>query len=393
MKIAIYLLATAGLALAITACQDPDPHTETDEHDHHDDHAEEVHLTSQQVATLGLTADTLPTRMMGRSIETTGHITVPPQNEATVTAVVGGNVASIEVIEGETVRQGQALAYLSHPDLIALQTDYLRRSNELDFLEKDFRRKQTLYEEQVGSGKEFQRTESEYKVARAEVRSHEAQLRLMGLNPERIRGGHIYRRVPVPAPIDGSVRKVLIKTGQYVEPRTEMFDLVNTHHVHADLMVFEKDVPRVEVGQFVRFTLGSQPEATHTARIFSVGKSFEEDPKAVHVHAEIDEKTPAMLPGMYIHGRIYTDSTLVRALPRSAVVNEVGTHYIFTAAPPTDPDGEWVFRPVEVGIGRTEGEWMEVRPIEPLPGGTLIALGNAYHLMAEMKKSEAGHSH
>ena len=50
----------------------------------------------------------------------------------------------------------------------------------------------------------------------------------------------ILEQVPLRSPIEGYVQKVEIKTGQYVEPQTELFEIVNTEHVHADFMVFEK---------------------------------------------------------------------------------------------------------------------------------------------------------
>ena len=352
---------------------------------------EEVHLSQSQFAGMGLKVDSIPRRHMGEYVETTGLLTVPPQNEASVTAIVGGNVESITVIEGEDVRRGQPLAYLSHPDLINLQTDFMRNANELEFLEKDFLRKQALYNEQVGSGKEFQKTESDYKVAQVRVKGYEAQLKLMGLDPRRILAGNIYERIPVPAPIDGSIRKVNIKTGQYVRPETEMFSIVNIDHIHADFMVFEKDVSKVREDQIVRFTLGADPTITYTSKIFSVGKSFEQDPKAVHIHADIRDKTKTMLPGMFIRGKIYIDSTLVYALPRESVVNEAGTHFIFLAFPPTADSDEWIFRPLEVRVGLADGDWLEVELPATVSPHALVAWNNAYYLMSEMHKDDVEH--
>lgn len=390
MKAHIKILIGWIAVSAMTAsCRDPheDPSKAADAH-----HAvEEVHLSQSQYDAMGLKVDSIPRRIMGQYVETTGLLTVPPQNEASVTAIVGGNVESITVIEGEDVRRGQPLAYLNHPDLINLQTDFMRISNEMEFLEKDFLRKQALYKEQVGSGKEFQKTESDYKVAQAKVKGYEAQLGLMGLDPQRILAGNIYGRIPVPAPIDGSIRKVNIKTGQYVRPETEMFSIVNIDHIHADFMVFEKDVPKVREGQIIRFTLGADPTTTYTSKIFSVGKSFEQDPKAVHIHADILDKAKTMLPGMFIRGKIYTDSTLVYALPREGVVNEAGTHYIFLAFPPAADSDEWIFRPLEVRVGLADGDWLEVEVPARVSPHALVAWNNAYYLMAEMHKDDVEH--
>merc|ERR1712000_358069 len=146
-----------------------------------------------------------------------------------------------------------------------------------------------------------------------------------------IRQGEIYEQVPVVSPISGYIEKVEVQLGQFVDPQTVMFRIVNTDHIHADLMVFEKDVYKVKKGQKLTFTVESVPGTTLTAEIYSVGKQFEQNPKAVHVHAEIDNKEDFLIPGMYINGKIRTGEEAVPALPEEAIIEEEGNPYIFTA--------------------------------------------------------------
>jgi len=44
-------------------------------------------------------------------VEANGHLQVPPQNMASVTAIVGANVSSIKVFLGDKVKKGQVLAH------------------------------------------------------------------------------------------------------------------------------------------------------------------------------------------------------------------------------------------------------------------------------------------
>jgi cobalt-zinc-cadmium efflux system membrane fusion protein len=170
-----------------------------------------------------------------------------------------------------------------------------------------------------------------------------------------------------------------------------MFMIVNTDHIHADLMVFEKDIYKVKVGQKVSFTVESVPGNTLTAKIYSVGKQFEQNPKAVHVHAEIDQKEDFLIPGMYINGKIRTGDNQVKALPESAIIEEEGKPYIFMAeAHEEDGKTEWAFKAIEVRTGITEDGWVEIKLLEPLPEGTKVAWNNAYYLISEMKKGETG---
>lgn len=367
---------------------------EGEEEGHSEEGMAELHLSDLKFESLGIKIDTLPTRPLSGVVEANGQLEVPPQHKATVTAILGANVTSIKVIEGDKVSKGQVLAYLAHPNLSSIQSNYVRAYSQLQYLEKEYERQKKLYEENVGSGKTYQQTLADYQTIKGEAKGYEAQLKQLNLNVEKIRQGEIYDQVPVVSPIKGYIVKVEVQLGQYVDPQTVMFMIVNTDHIHADLMVFEKDVYKVKVGQKISFTVESVPGATLTARIYSVGKQFEQNPKAVHVHAEIDQKEDFLIPGMYINGKIRTGDNQVKALPESAIIEEEGKPYIFMAeAHEEDGKTEWAFKAVEIRTGMTEDGWVEIKLLEPLPDGTQVAWNNAYYLISEMKKSQTSHGH
>jgi len=344
-------------------------------------------LTGQQFTAIGVKVDTLSKQNFSSVVVANGQLEVLPQNEASVTAIIGANVTSIEVFEGKEVKQGQILAYLSHPDLLNLQTRYLNSWNQLQYAEKDFQRQKTLYEGQVGSGKDFQKIQSDFYSLSGEVKNLEAQLKLLKLDPQKISQGTIYEKVPVVSPINGFIEKVDVKIGQYVDPQKQMFEVLNNDHIHADLMVYEKDVYKVKEGQKVAFTIESLSGEILSATIFAVGKSFEQNPKAVHVHAEIENKRGLLISGMYITGRISTGNDYVYALPEGAIVNEDGKSFIFISEQEGD---NWKFSPLEIITGQQEDGSVEIKLLSPLKKGSLVAMNNAYYLLSEMKKSETG---
>ncbi len=392
----VFLILTIGLFMASCGGDDHAGHDHGEEgHEEKGEaHEEEVHFSEQQFASLGMKIDTLSYRNINSYVQANGQLEVPPQNEAIVTAVIGSNVKSIKVIEGDKVKKGQVLAYLSHPDLISIQTEYASNWHQLEFLKEEYERKKKLYEDNVGSGKDLQKSKSAYFSMKSQVSGDESKLRLLGISPKKIQEGKIYDQVAVTSPINGHIRTVEIKTGQFVQPEKEMFEIVNIDHIHADLMVFEKDMHKVKEGQTVNFTIESVPGAELQATIYSVGKAFEQDPKAIHLHAEIENKKGLLIPGMYINGHIITEDVETYALPESAVVKEGDKYYIFTAKKEQDGgETEWAFQPLEVNVGGIDNGWIEIKPLQNLPNGTQVAFNNAYYLLAEMKKSETEHSH
>lgn len=386
------IIGLLAMLLGLTACGDSKSETKENteinsemEEGHSEGEVEEVLLTEKQFNALQMKVDTLQMRNMSGYVEANGQLEVPPQNEATITTVVGANVVSIEVIEGDKVNKGQTVAYLSHPNIIQKQTDYLNAYSNSEFLKKEYERQKTLYNAGVGSGANFQKAEAEYQASRGMVNGLEAQLKQLSISASGLRNGKIYQRVALRSPIEGFVQKVEIKTGQYVEPQTDLMEIVDTHHVHADLMVFEKDVYKVKEGQNVRFNVQSIPGKELIAEIYSVGKTFEQNPKAIHVHAEIKNKEGNLIPGMYIRGRIQTDSSKAMALPESAIVTNGDRFFVFSAKKEGD---NWAFMPHEVTKSIQDGEWVSIDFLTEQEANTKYAYNNAYYLIAEMKKGE-----
>jgi len=399
MKNTVYImLAVVTLSVLATSCGQK----ESDGHSHNEDvkseiglekqqeEVQEAMLSAQQYDVLKMETGPVIMRNMSGYVEANGTLEVPPQSEAAITSVIGANVVSIEVIEGDKVDKGQVVAYLSHPNIIKMQTDYLNAYSNSIFLKKGYERQQKLYEAGVGSGANFQKAEAEYEASSAMVSGMAAQLKLLNINTTSVSNGTISQRVALRSPIEGYVQKVEVKTGQYVEPQTELFEIVNTHHVHADLMVFEKDVYKVKKGQKVIFDVQSIPDQELTAEIYSVSKTFEDNPKAVHVHAEIENKAGVLIPGMYIKGKIQVESGEANALPESAIIKEGDKFYVFSVEPENE---DWSFKPIEVILGQKDDNWIAVQFSKEIDSNTKFAYNNAYYLMAEMKKGDAGHSH
>jgi len=377
------------LIFALSACnQKPEASTEQEKSEMKSESGlTTVMLTAQQFNSLKMKVDTLTKHKFSSVVVANGQLEVLPQNEASVTTIIGANITSIEVYEGKKVNKGQVLAYLSHPDLLNLQTRYLNSWSQLQYVEKDYQRQKKLYEEQIVSGKDFQKIQSDFLSLTGEVKNLEAQLKLLKLDPEKIKQGDIVEQVPVISPINGFIEKVNVKTGQYAEPQMQMFEVINNDHIHADLMVFEKDIHKVKEGQNVTFSIESVPGETLSAKIFAVGKSFEQNPKAVHVHAEIENKNGLLISGMYITGRISTGEEYAYAVPEEAIVYEDGKQVIFIAEQDKD---SWKFNPLEVITGQKENGIVEIQLLSPLKKGTLVAMNNAYYLLSEMKKGETG---
>lgn len=370
----------------------------TDESEvHQENHSTDVVILNEsQRNALNLKLDTFQMRNLTTVVKSNGQLAVPPASSAEVTAIIGGNVKEIKVFHGDNVRKGQLLAVLKHPDYITLQEEFAETANNVEFLKLEFERQKKLFENNVGAGRDYQQAKAEYNTAKAKHEGLKSRLQLLNISPDKVLEGGISNTITINSPINGYVNEVNIKVGTYVDAKNKLFSISDNSAIHADFMVYEKDVHLIKEGQKINFTVSNRPGEELTATIFAIGKEFEANSRAVHVHAKINEKISGLIPGMYITGNLDTDEKYTRTLPNDAIVAEGTKSYIFILDHEDDDDvaeKKMAFRMIEVIPGLKDDGYTEVQLINPLPEDTQIVMNAAYYLLADIKKEETEHEH
>jgi len=353
-----------------------------------------IEISKIQAETIGLKLSELEEKNIGNNIKVTGQLELFAQDKANISPFIGGNVSSIKVIEGANVRKGQVLAYLEHPDIISLQQEFQEKNNELVFLKQDFERKQSLYNQGVSSGKEFQLAQSKLLSTTSSVNGLRSKLRLLGLNIEKVTEGEIYSAVPVIAPLTGSVDNVMVNMGDYVAPKSKMFVVSDNSKIYVNFKVYEKDISKVKTGQQIYFTTTSRPDELLKAKVRSVGKTFKSNPKALEVLADIDNKKGDLLPGMYVEGRIVQGEKLALAVPEKAILKKGEHSFIFILEETGDKKEDKIkFKRIPVTTGINDLGFTEISIKQNLPKNVKIVSVGAYTLASEMVKGELEHGH
>ena len=167
------------LVFGISSCEN-NSIIEGHEHDHgaHGPKGS-VELTEKQLSLIDYELGNFRQMDFGENIKCSGELELPPQNKASVSALLGGRVKSIDVIEGDFVKKGQTLAVLEHPDVIEYQEQYLDVANNISLLKSDFERKQALFNDSITSQKVFEQAESNYYSAVAKLNTLKAKLSLI----------------------------------------------------------------------------------------------------------------------------------------------------------------------------------------------------------------------
>ena len=345
-----------------------------------------VALKLNQLEIMGIELGNLSQLNLGASLKVNGQLELPPQNMASVSALIGGRVQSVTVVEGDFVKKGQVIATLNNTEFIAMQREYLSAKSNLTYLEKDYVRKKELEKEGITSARAFQESEAAYFNAKADLNAAKATLNLLGVNTAQADKGVISASIPVVAPIQGYIQKIEINIGKSVAPEQEMFEIVDNNFLHLGLNVFEKDIEKLGMGQKIAFTLSTRPNKIYEAEIFALGKAFDLDTRSVKVHAKIIGTHEGLLTGMFVEARIATDSKMVDALPDEAFVNEKGLDYVFVQREKDKED--IVLEKIQVIKGVSDLGFSEVMFTNPITKNDLIVIKSAYYVNAELNKGE-----
>jgi cobalt-zinc-cadmium efflux system membrane fusion protein len=345
-----------------------------------------VAFTQDQIKEAGLSFGTIQEKQLSHDFPARGKLVLPPGSKATVTTVTGGTLVSIQTQRGNKVAKGQALAYISDPELVILQQDYLSALAQKAYMEKEYERQAALNREEVNSAKVFQKTEAELKELQARTDGLAVRLRQAGINPSELLSSGIQEKVAVRSPVSGKVESVLADLGQYVGPETPLFEVVDTRRLLLEMAVFEKDVLSVREGQRVTFELGITGDRSFEAKVSSIGSVVSEDARVVGVLAEFVNEGQ-LLPGMFASAKIHAGEDLYMALPEEAVLTRSEEEqYIFYTL--DDPSSASIgFHKVLVKTGFREDGWVQIECESPLPEGALVVVKGVYYVWAEMEKS------
>lgn len=385
----IIALASCTPASENTEAQDT-THTETENL---------VEMTSAQIRNAGVEVGNLMRRQISGTIRVSGKLDVPPQQLISVSAPLGGFLKSTPLLQGSRVKKGQRIATIENLDFIQIQQDYLEAKSQFELASADFDRQKQLAKENVNSQKTLQQAESNYKTWQARYMALREKLKVLNLDPGVVENGTMRSSIDLYSPINGYVTDVNVNIGKFANPTDVLFEIVDTEHLHAELIVFERDVPRLKIGQKVRFTLANE-NAERMATVYLIGREIGAD-RTVQIHCHIDQEDTELLPGMYLTAVVETGGEITPALPEDAVIDYQGKKYIFVESarhsqPPATPEQKTnrYFLMSEIQSGNSELGFVAVNVPDSLEKADIVVRG-AYSLLSKLKNSEddEGHAH
>ena len=290
-----------------------------------------------------------------------------PRREVTLSAEIAGIVNEYTVDVGDRVETDGLVVRLKPMDY-QLQLDEARANlasalARLDTVSKSFERSKKLLPRKVITPDAFEKSEAEYRGARAAVTQARA---LVSITAERL------RKTQIRSPFSGWVARRMVELGQTLAPGTAVMNIVDFSMMRVRIHLSEHDYVHLDREDPVTVTIEALPEKTYTGRIDRIG--IKADPMTNTFDVEVLVDNPDLTLKAGLAARVNLTSHVIKdavMIPQSSVLYREKIKEVFIVGP------DLIAESREIKIGQVKGSL--IRVLEGLQSGDqLVVTGGQY---------------
>lgn len=263
------------------------------------------------------------------TIEFIGKISIPPQNIYTIYSLTPGFVKDLSVYQGSIVKKGEVLCYLTHPDIISKQQEFLRLYIQYQTDSLEYMRQLNLFEDSATSSRSLEVAKSIFFSTKSQLKSIEKLLKDINLNPQKIINGNIFEQLAIESPIDGIVKEIHINSNALVQPNTLMFSLLDINHLHVEFFVNIDVSKKININDTVRIK-NFQDDREIEAKIINISPFVDESSKLVNIHCHFVKNNSLFIVGEQVRVLITPERINAFILPKECFIFINSKNYIFT---------------------------------------------------------------
>ncbi|HHT9119936.1 MAG TPA: efflux RND transporter periplasmic adaptor subunit [Candidatus Hypogeohydataceae bacterium YC41] len=351
-----------------------------------------VRLTKESYELLAFQTAIAEKKKIEKQLKVTAEIQFNANKVFHIGPRVPGRVVEVFADLGDEVQKGQKLALLDSVELGKAISEYLTSQTKLEVSKTNFARETRLWEKKITSEKEMLDCKSACLQAQAEFGAAEGKLHLLGLTDEDIETlkpqTHATAIFPILSPFNGTVVEKHIALGEMTEPATKLFTIADLSILWIILDIYEKDLPKIKLGQQVGVAVRSYPEEEFRGKIAYISDVVDEKSRTLKVRVDIDNREKKLKPGMFATAKISTaapEAVERLVVPHEAIESYEGKKVVFLAL------GNYAFKMTEVKAGEEFDGYVEI--VEGLKEGDEVVNKGAFYLKSELLKNIIIHQH
>ncbi len=231
-----------------------------------------LELSVEARKNIGLTTSTVTFSDYSRTVPVPAVVVQRPgRSHIDITAPMTGVVTKIHAVEGQAIQPGQPLfdLRLTHEDVVSAQAEFLTVIQELDVLQREIQRLQSVGEEFV-AGRRIVEKEYERDIAQAKLQAMRQALILHGLSESQVQEIETRRQV---------IQSIIVSAPPFAE-ESQHLDAPHLYHVQST---------NANRGQNVQAGDLLATLADHCV-LYVQGQTFEDDAERLVAAADRGEK-------------------------------------------------------------------------------------------------------
>ena len=193
------------------------------------------------------------------------------------------------------------------------------------------------------------------------------KIRLLGGTPT---GGN---RISVTSPISCEVEKRFVSVGQTVATGQELYELLNADIVWVLADVYEKDIPKVQIGQSVRVVADALPSLFYEGEVAFIHNEVDEKTRTTKVRVVVDNPGEKLKQNMFVRVALGTTKGVQILVPTSAIQKSAGLDVVFVE------EVSGTYRRTIVQVQGSLGDRTIVKGVE---SGKRVVTEGSYQLLA-----------
>ena len=285
---------------------------------------------------------------------------------ATISAEVAGRVKTINYDVGDTISHKPLLQIDAtfidlelHSNSVALASSRIARqqaTSRRDWLQKEFKRRSTLFEQGRISQVVFEEISQQLDQAELEIQQQQQRQRQLEVQ-QQVLLEQQQRHAPC-APANWQVSRRYVEQGELVSISTALMDVENYQRLLVPLAV---STPELQAIRLIN-TAVVAGQTIHY-RLHTVSPAFDEKTRKIQIELEIIDYSAQKRGGLTLQLPLQLSNTGLM-IPTSAVVNRYQQPQVYL------PGSK---QALTVQILDTHGEWLRIAPHKQLAIGTVLA--------------------
>jgi Cu(I)/Ag(I) efflux system membrane fusion protein len=327
-----------------------------------------VRIDPVVVQNMGVRTSTVERKNFARTVRAVGRVDVNEERILKLHPKVEGWIEEIFIDKsGEMVTEDDILLGIYSPKLVATQEEYLLALAGQEAL-SEF----TIPE--VRRGAEQLVESSRIRLEFFDVPDHQIH--------ELEESKKVKKSMHIHSPAAGTVINVGVRRGQYVTPKTELYEITDLSDVWVYAEVYDYELPWIKEGDEVEMSLASLPGEVFGGVLSYIYPYAESKTRTTKVRIVFENKNFRLRPEMLADVKIYADVQHdVLVIPAEAVVRSSDETQVFVDR------GEGKYEPRTVRLGVSSGN--EVVVLSGLEQAEKVVTSAQFLIDSESKLNEA----